>query len=68
MGPIKSAIAVKVAKWILINSSRTTSLQRLKWLTGIVQYGIIDSTAELQKLFTPFIQLIFIREFVSSLI
>lgn len=67
-GPLKSENAVKVAKWILSSKSKKRSvniiLQRIKWLTAIVQYGIVDSLVELEKLFTPFIQLIYNVKYV----
>ncbi len=67
-GPLKSENAVKVAKWILSSKSKKRSvnaiLQRIKWLTAVVQYGIVDSLVELEKLFTPFIQLIYIVKYV----
>lgn len=59
---------MKVAKWILTSKSKKRNpnmiLQRIKWLTAVVQYGIVDSLVELEKLFTPFIQLIYIAKYV----
>lgn len=67
-GPIKSKNAVKVALWILSKNSQkksqTSILQRIKWLTAVVQYGIVDSLTELQQVFNPLIQLIYISQFV----
>jgi hypothetical protein len=57
-----------VAKWILTSNSKKRSpnaiLQRIKWLTAVVQYGIVDSLVGLEKLFTPFIQLIYTVKYV----
>ncbi|EFX69734.1 hypothetical protein DAPPUDRAFT_300700 [Daphnia pulex] len=69
-GPLKSENAMKVAKWILTSKSKKRSpnmiLQRIKWLTAVVQYGIVDSLVELEKLFTPFIQLIYTAKYQAS--
>lgn len=70
-GPIKSKNAVQVARWILTCNSKQKSenntLQRIKWLTAVMEYGIVDSLIDLQKLFTPLIQLIYISKFVSEI-
>ena len=70
-GPLKSASVVKVANWILTSNAKkrspTTISQRIKWLTAVVQYGIVDSLTELQQLFNPFIQLIYISKYVWKL-
>jgi hypothetical protein len=67
-GPLKSESAVKVANWILSSNAKKKSvnivLQRIKWLTALVQYGIVDSLSDLEKLFNPFIQLIYIVKYV----
>lgn len=69
-GSLKSQNVVKVANWILSSNSKkrstTTILQRIKWLTAVVQYGIVDSLADLEKLFNPLIQLIFVSQYVSK--
>lgn len=66
---IKSENALKVAVWILTSHAKKRTpihiLQRIKWLTAIVQYGIIDSLNGLEKLFNPFIQLTFITQYVQ---
>ncbi len=67
-GPLKSENAMKVAKWILTSISKKRSpnaiLQRIKWLTAVVQYGIVDSLVGLENMFTPFIQLIYTAKYV----
>ncbi|KAI9558051.1 hypothetical protein GHT06_014804 [Daphnia sinensis] len=67
---IKSENALKVAVWILTSHAKKRApnhiLQRIKWLTAIVQYGIIDSLNGIEKLFNPFIQLIFITPYQAS--
>lgn len=68
---IKSENALKVAVWILTSHAKKRTpihiLQRIKWLTAIVQYGIIDSLNGLEKLFNPFIQLTFITQYQASI-
>ncbi|XP_057379734.1 uncharacterized protein LOC130702084 [Daphnia carinata] len=68
---IKSENALKVAVWILTSHAKKRPpnhiLQRIKWLTAIVQYGIIDSLNGIEKLFNPFIQLIFITQYQASI-
>ena len=69
-GSLKSKDVCKIANWILSSNSKKKSsshiLQRIKWLTAIVQYGIIDSLADLEKLFNPFVQLIYIIKYVNQ--
>ena len=68
-GQLKTNDICKVANWILSSNSKKKSsshiLQRIKWLTAIVQYGIVDSLADLEKLFNPFVQLIYIIKYVN---
>lgn len=70
--PIKSENAVKVAVWILSSHARKKApnciLQRIKWLTAIVQYGIIDSLSDIEKLFNVFLQLIFTSQYVLHML
>lgn len=62
--------AVRVAAWILCGHAKKrnsqTIMQRIRWLTAIVQYGIVDSLRDLQKLFNPLLQLIFIIKYVLN--
>jgi len=67
---LKSENVIKVANWILTSHSKKRGLsvinQRIKWLTAVVQYGIVDSVSDLGKLFNPLIQLIFTEKFVIN--
>ena len=64
---INTENATKVAKWIIVSKNSRLAQQRLKWLTGIVQYGLVESISGIQKCFSPIIQLIFTSELVSSI-
>ena len=68
--PLKSESALKVGLWILSSHSKkkssTSIMQRIRWLTAVVQYGIVDSLTDLEKLFNPLIQLIFISQYVYN--
>nr|CAH0102881.1 unnamed protein product [Daphnia galeata] len=69
--PLKSESALKVGLWILSSHSKkkssTSIMQRIRWLTAVVQYGIVDSLTDLEKLFNPLIQLIFISQYHASI-
>lgn len=67
-GPLRSIDAARVATWILCQHAQKRNsmriMQRIKWLTAVVQYGIVDSLTDLGKLFNPLLQLVFISKYV----
>ncbi|XP_057380549.1 uncharacterized protein LOC130702935 [Daphnia carinata] len=66
-GPLRSMDAARVATWILCQHAKKRNsmiiMQRIKWLTAVVQYGVVESLADLAKLFNPLLQLIFISKY-----
>ncbi|KZS03961.1 Centromere protein I [Daphnia magna] len=70
-GPLRSIDAARVATWILCQHAQKRNsmriMQRIKWLTAVVQYGIVDSLTDLGKLFNPLLQLVFISKYQASI-
>jgi len=70
-GCVKSESVIKVANWILTSHSKKRGLsvinQRIKWITAVVQYGVVESVNDLGKLFNPLIQLIFTEKYQASI-